>query len=412
MRNIYLIIKYEIQTTLSKRSYWIMTFIFPAFVLLLSLSTQVIANSSLSKSNKIIPEAATSGTVGQAIGYVDQANLIQRLPADVPQGLLKSFPDQASAQAALESGQIKEYILLPADYLQNRKLIDVQRDLQPLGTTQENLFQYLITYNLTENTDLTTVLVSPLRTLRVHNLGPQATENSASPLSQIVPYATLFIFFLLLTNSSGLMLQSVSREKENRMAEILLVSMNPRDLMTGKIAGLAFLAILQLGIWLGGVLLFLNKGQQLLGAVANYQLPPGFLLYSIAFFGFGYLVYASLMGMAGVLAPTAREGGQLVILVMLPLMLPLFFNFAFTQAPDSLLPVVLSLFPLSAPSAMITRLAVSSVPFGQLAVSLGLLAVTAYFIVTLSARFFRADNLLSSAAFKWDRLFRQLKSSQ
>ena len=53
---------------------------------------------------------------------------------------------------------------------------------------------------------------------------------------------------------------------------------------------------------------------------------------------------------------------------------------------------------------MVTRLAVATVPLWQVLLSLGMLAATAYVFVTLSARFFRADNLLSDASFNWRRL--------
>jgi ABC-2 type transport system permease protein len=66
--------------------------------------------------------------------------------------------------------------------------------------------------------------------------------------------------------------------------------------------------------------------------------------------------------------------------------------------------LALSLFPLSAPSAMVTRLAVAPVPLWQILVSLGGLAVTTYVFVSLAARFFRAGNLLSSESFSWKRL--------
>ena len=80
------------------------------------------------------------------------------------------------------------------------------------------------------------------------------------------------------------------------------------------------------------------------------------------------------------------------------------FGSEFLKEPHGTLSMVLSLFPFSAPSAMVTRLAVADVPLWQPIVSLLGLAITTYLLVLLAARFFRADNLLSQASFTWGRL--------
>jgi ABC-2 type transport system permease protein len=80
------------------------------------------------------------------------------------------------------------------------------------------------------------------------------------------------------------------------------------------------------------------------------------------------------------------------------------FGRLFAEDPDSAFALILSLFPLSAPSAMVTRLAVGEVPLWQLVLGLAGLAATAYLFIVLSARFFKAGNLLSDASFNWRRM--------
>ena len=67
----------------------------------------------------------------------------------------------------------------------------------------------------------------------------------------------------------------------------------------------------------------------------------------------------------------------------------LMFGRMFVDDPGNALVLILSLFPFSAPSAMVTRLAVTTVPLWQILVSLAGVALTAYLFVSLSARFFR-----------------------
>jgi ABC-2 type transport system permease protein len=80
------------------------------------------------------------------------------------------------------------------------------------------------------------------------------------------------------------------------------------------------------------------------------------------------------------------------------------FGQTFLEDPNGALSVALSLFPFSAPSAMVTRLAVAQVPLWQILASLAGLALTAYLFVTLAARFFRPGNLLSYDSFNLRRL--------
>jgi ABC-2 type transport system permease protein len=218
--------------------------------------------------------------------------------------------------------------------------------------------------------------------------------------------ATLFIFFFVITSSSGFLLTSVTKEKENRMAETLLVSVQPKELMTGKIIGLGIVALIQMTIWLGGAYFALEQSSQILAVTSSFTLPPGFLVWAILFFVFGYFLYGSILGAIGVLAPNAREGGQFTFIAILPLLIPLWFNYSFIESPDGFLSVFLSLFPLTAPSSMITRLTTGDVPIWQVIISLLGLIITAYLFVLISSRLFRADNLLSSESLTWKRFWK------
>lgn len=427
MRNILLVIKQEIVTTIGKPSFWFMTFLFPLLILGMNVGVQIATNRSiaerenwqpavgdLSAAAGELPGAETSAAEAFAapptIGYVDEAGVIEGVPTAVPATLFRPFPDIAAAQDALDDGTIAQYFLIPADYLDSGEFILVEREFSPMGQGNDALFDYILTYNLVGDEALAFSLTNPTALMERRQLNPVSTSAvNDGALAFAIPFATMFIFFFLLLNSSGYMLQSVSREKENRVVEVLLVSLRPRDLMIGKMLGLSLVALLQMAIWVGGPLLLLGRGQELLNLAEAVTLPNGFLLWAVIYFLLGYLLYASMMGAIGALAPTAREGGQFVFIILLPLMLPLWFNNAFIEAPNGGLVTFLSLFPLTAPTAMITRLVSVSVPAWQLVVSLSGLTLTTYLLILLAARFFRADTLLSGAAVNWQRVRAALK---
>ncbi|MDX9952877.1 MAG: ABC transporter permease [Anaerolineae bacterium] len=409
MRNILLVIKQEIANTLGKPSFWITTFLLPLVIMGFTVGSQLVVNRMFETEDDSALLNGAPQAQAITIGYVDQAGLIQEFPQGFPNQMLQKFESEAVAQTALERGELQRYYVIPMDYTVTGELLSVEPELKPFtrfGTT--DLLSILLSYNLAIKAQTPALLLDPLPTINERMLAPQDDRELGGYdtfAGFIIPYAVLFIFFFVLTMTGGFMLQSVSREKENRVAEVLLLSLRPRELMLGKIVGLGLVALVQMGIWLGGSLFTLERNRALLDLAADAViLPPGFIGWAIAFFLLGFLVYAAMLGAIGALAPTAREGSQFTFIILLPLMLPLWFQSAFIQAPNGTMATFFSLFPLSAPMAMITRMVTTTVPLWQIVLSLALLAATAYGLVVLAARFFRADTLLSDATLDWKRL--------
>ena len=409
MHNITLVLRHEIATTLRKRSFWFTTFVFPLLILAFSLIPQLLTDRFVGDD----PVSLLTGPAGapQQIGYVDQAGVITTVPADLS-SLLEAFPDRETAEQALHAGQISQIYLLPADFMQTGEVVVVAPSLSPLaGEQNENLLRWVVAANLLKDEQRADLVLAPTAAVQETAIAPAEVDNRSSAAGFGVSFALMFILFFSITMSSGYMLQSVVKEKENRTAEVLLTSLKPQELMIGKVVGLGCLALLQMTIWVGGGRLLLNRGADLLAGLGSVTLPAGFWVYLVLYFLFGYLVYSSELGAIGALAPSAREGSQFTFVIILPLLIPLWFNSIFLNDPNGTLATVLSLFPLTAPTAMITRLASASVPAWQPVAGLILLAVTAWFFIRLAARFFRADTLLSDTSLSWTRLRGELRNT-
>jgi ABC-2 type transport system permease protein len=409
MRNTLIIIKHEIFTMLRKRSFWVMTFIFPFLILGLSVGMQLVGTRAIEKAEDEASSLEQSSS-GTPIGYVDEVGILAQLPEWVPAGYLSAYPNVDAAQADLESEAIHQFYRIPADFYATGDIFLVDRNYQPMrSSANAEIFEEILRDALIQMDPLGKVLDNPTPRINGHALAPPSGPDQDDPLSYVVPMATLFIFFFVITTSGGFLLSSVTKEKENRTAETLLVSLAPRQLMTGKILGLGTLALFQMSVWMGGALFALDRSNEIFSLASNFSLPDGFVFWAIAFFILGYFLYGSILGAIGVLAPNAREGGQFTFVAILPLLIPLWFNYTFTEAPDGPVAVFLSLFPLTAPSSMMTRLTIGNVPLWQILVSLGGVAVAAYLVTMLAARLFRADTLLSSESLGWKRIIRELR---
>lgn len=411
MRNVLIVVKFEILTNLGRRSFWISTVLLPVVVIFFNVGMQVVARNTFRQAGDVLTTGESAGQP-QVVGYVDEAGLIRELPPSLSADVLRSFSNEAAAQSALEAGELSSYYLISADFLKTGALILVDQELRVTGDLHVGLLEYVLNYNLTGDQNLASFLAEPVVQVKSQSLAPGPPVASPNPLAYLLPFAIMFVFFFLITMSSGFMLQSVSREKENRTMEVLLVSLAARELMLGKVLGLSVIALLQIFAWLAGGQLILGWGSRLLEAGVAITLPTGLIVWGLIYFLLGYLLYASIMGAIGALAPNAREAGSFTFLVILPLMIPLGLNYQFIHAPHSSLSVFLSLFPLTSPLAMVTRLATGAVQGWQPALGLMILALTTYAVILFAARFFRADTLLSGAVLEWRRLVVEFSNNE
>ena len=408
MRNVLIVIKYELSTILSKPSFWLTTFLVPLLVIGANIGSQLLVSNATSSARQDLSTAAP-GSI-PSIAYVDEAGVIQRVPPQVPVGVLQAYPNQEAARAALGAGTISQYYVIPADFMATGKMVLIANKLTAIsGAMDQEIMRYVLAANLVDDPARAAALVEPLWTVEGKALAPQEPGRQRSTLTTVVPIATILIFYLVLVFTGSLMLQSVTREKENRTAEVLLVSLRPRELMLGKILALAVIGLVQMTVWVGGGVLVLGRVREIIATAESFALPAGFFIWGLFYFLLGYLLYAALMAGLGALAPTAREGTQATFVMVVPLMLPLLANTAFVEAPNGALATFLSLFPLTSPVSMVTRLAVGEVPLWQPVVGLVLLAAGAYLVILLAGRLFRADTLLSSSALSWARVTHELR---
>jgi ABC-2 type transport system permease protein len=333
-------------------------------------------------------------------GYVDLAGIIQALPAGMSEDVLVAYPDEAAAQQALEEGLISGYYLVPEDYLQSGQVIYNRPDFNPISAQgQSDSFEWVLRLNLLEgDAQLASLTYGPLDLEKV-SLAPEPERDQTNMLSFWLPYGVTILFYIILMGSASLLLSSVAKEKENQVMEILMISVTPRQLLTGKIIGLGLVGLVQTVTWVVIGRILLSRGEQTFNLGEAFRLPPSFIAWAVVFFLGGYAVYASLMAGLGALAPNLREASQATLVVVFPLIIPLFLIGIMIEQPNGPLAFILSMFPLTSPVVMILRLSATIVPVWQPIVSAALLLVTAVFVMRSAARMFRTQSLLSGQAF-------------
>jgi ABC-2 type transport system permease protein len=421
MKKILLVLRYELITTLKRRSYLLLSFGFPILGLIVFAVISIVRGDN-GKVTTLVNEISAGDLAVE--GYVDQAGIIDVLPDDLPPGILKRYPSEAAAFQATEAGEIEAYYVIPQDYIETGSLIYVHPTITPMSSGgQEWTIGRTITLNLLEgDTALTEKFWNPMD-LEVTNLSPEpsydryAAEDCTTPgpacqssvLVRYIPFIMVVMFFVFLTQGAGLLLRNVTTEKQNHVIEILMLSVTPKQLMAGKLIGLGLASLLSTLTWLITGFTILRSGRGLLNLPSELSIPPTMLLWSLLFFLLGYALYASLMAGAGSLVPNLKEVTQATWAVITPLFAAYIVGLmASGEAPHGPLSTALSMFPLTAPIMMSMRLTVGGVPLWQVLTSLALLLLTTVLVIRAVAGFFHAQTLLSGQSFSARRFFNAL----
>jgi len=398
MKKTLLVIRHEIKTIFSRPSFLFAIFGIPIIgAMIFSVAGQLTRGSS---AQNLLTQLISSPPTVQAEGYIDQAGVIKSLPASVPPGLLVAFPDETTARQALENGEISAYYIIPTDYIQSGKINYIRSDFNPLGSSsQSGLLEWIVNVNLLGGDEQLASLINGPKNTQAVSLSTTPQRDANNMLTYFLPYAVMMLFYIIILSSASLLLNSVAKEKENRVMEVLMLAVTPRQLLSGKIIGLGVVGLLQVVTWVGTGRILLARSGTTFNLPIAFQLPASFLVWGLIFFLLGYAVYASLMAGLGALVPNLREASQATIMVIFPLIIPMMLNSVLINEPNSTFSVIMSLFPLTSPIAMMTRLAAGGVPFWQPVLAAILLVITAVWVVRSVARMFRAQTILSGQPF-------------
>jgi ABC-2 type transport system permease protein len=399
MRKTLCVLRNEIFSTFARKSFLFTAFGLPLIAVLVFLGVSLLKGNSGGAAG--VPTTPSEPPDLQVEGYVDRSGLIKAPHPDIPAAILVPYADEASAHQALAAGDIAAYYLIPADYIETGELIYINPDYVPLSSPGQSwVMRQTIFANLLGN-DVERInrAGSPME-LSVRALNPsQVQRDEDNPLTFWLPYATMMLLYFVILMSATLLLNSVGDEKKNRVMEILLLSVSPRQLLAGKIIGLGIVGLSQALIWAGTAYTLLRVSGRTFSLPAEFQLPVSLLVWGVVFFLLGYAIYASLMAGLGALAPNLQAASQATIVVIWPLILPMLFIVGLVEDTHGLMATAFSLFPLTSPVAMIVRLAVGGVPVWQPFLAAGLLFIAAVLIVRAVAAMFHAQTLLSGRPF-------------
>jgi ABC-2 type transport system permease protein len=382
MNKTLLVFKHEVQRTVRRAGFIILTLSLPVAALLGIGVYRV-------ESNAQRPPAQET-----RIGFVDQLGGLTQFTT---QGtiVLIPFDNEGAARQALIQKDIAEYIVIPPDFLSagTVQLYTMNQQVSPPEEITAAITRFISTNLLAGKVapDVISRVETPLTVVTTTLSSTGAVEPQQGGYARlIVPAVFSFLLALSLIFSSNYVLQSLGEEKENRLMEVLLSSISTRQLLAGKVLGLGAAGLIQVIVWvISFPLLLWVASSSFTGLVSTLQVPPSFWVLGIVYFILGYLMFAVVSASIAAVSSTVREAQSLAGLYGVFCIAPFWFLSLLLLYPTSPIWIVFTIFPFSAPVLTLMRFGLTGVPAWQLAASMGALVLSILGGLLLAAKLLR-----------------------
>ena len=235
----------------------------------------------------------------------------------------------------------------------------------------------------------------------------EVKKESAGNLVLSMLFAFLLYFSLLFYG--GKVLQSVIEEKSNRIVEVVLSSMNARELMTGKIIGNSIIGVIQMAIWLSPVLLLVSTSIFVLPPEIVLDISALHILYLLLIYFMGVLIYYGLFAAVGSMFENAQDAQSGMWPIMLLIIIPFLLSISLVNNPTNPIGEAASLIPFTTIIVMPVRVTIIDVPAWQIALSLIINLLTMAVVFPLAGKIFRVGILRTGKKPSWGEVIKWIR---
>ncbi len=397
-RKVWVVARHEYLTNVRRAGFIIMTAIVPVLGIVVLLVGTFFAGQAR-QLGELFEKQFEIGDA--AIGVVDGSGYFSPILPEYQEDFVPYLSEQ-EAEAALKAEEVSKVLVIGEDYLETGRVM-----VMSMGSG----------FSAAAVSDSGTVRAFFVDHLLADQVDPTFRERAADPMNVesrvissggetqgegpwgfvftfVVPYFLAMFLVMTIFTSSGYLLQSVAEEKESRVIEVVVSSVRPVELMTGKVAGLGALGLTQVLVWLLSAAGFSGGAVALLAVAGAAFVPTRVLILGVVYYLLGFTLYAVLMAGVGALGTTMQESQQLAgifsFFAAVPYMLS---GFLFTN-PNMLIARVLSFFPLTAPTMMMMRLPLAEVSWVDVVGSIVVLLLSIPAALWVGVKLFRVGLLI------------------
>ncbi len=413
MNKTWIIIKREYITRVRKKLFLVTTILAPLGIALITILPILMSKVSTEKSS---------------IGVIDKSNLFfEKLQNDNNMEFVYLSENYDQAKEGYQTAGLTGLLYISPDFnMYEGTGVEYFSNDQIGLKTQSNIETQMsrITREIKlAKVDITPDMIDQLsKDVRIKAIvsNERGTQEGNTAIATMIGSVMGFIIYIVMLMYGTMVMRGVMEEKTNRIAEVMVSSVKPFQLMLGKIIGIGMVGLTQFIIWIILVALIqmgvglmysdqlsqlqnlpsagMMQQQQSVSGIAKVfegvsQLPWGYIVSLFLFFFMGgYMLYAALFAAVG--SATGEEGDQsLTFIVTLPVIISIMIMVNILEQPNGTLAIVSSMIPFTAPIVMCARLPFQP-PAWQVILSMTSLAIGFLFTTWLAGRIYRVGILM------------------
>jgi len=419
MHKIWLIIKREYLTRVRKRTFIIATLLFPLFYLLLIFGMGFIAEKTKQRLDVAIIDSS---------GFFTKSILNKYNNEDKNSTLVLITGDPAGVIADYKKAGYDGYIVIPPMNWKKGTDSLVLQSKRSYGTAATSVVERKLNriWDEVKNDSLhidnfkQDVLTSSHLGLVSVNINDKKAN---ARVAETIGYVCGLLIYLILLIYGSQVMMGVMEEKTSRIAEVIVSSVKPFQMMLGKILGIGLVALTQFFLWIifmiviykvtqysssgGGIANEMIKNTE--KALSGVDLPFILLCFGFYFLA-GFFFYSSLYGAIGsAVNEDMREAQSLSFPITMLVILSIALMSSAIANPESPIAVWASIIPFSSPIVMMARIPFgvpNTVPWWQLGLSMALLIIGFIFTTWFAGKIYRTGILMYGKKPSWKEMIR------
>lgn len=391
------IVAFEATRTLTRAGFWIATLVVP-LIMGVVIALVVLSSSPAAEGGGQQSDAGFSFAYSDASGYVDP------LVVAAFGGSLAT--DEARAIEDVKAGRVDAYFAYPDSPVEEPTVVYAVDE----GVFANGRFPAVASEILVVSAQ-GAIDDQALATLARGQFAVTSTNydegrESAGLAAVIPPLVYLLVFYASLLLMGNLMATSLLEEKENRVSEMILTTMDPATMVSGKVVALFIVGVVQMVVIavpvLVGYVFFREELSLPYVDLSQLSIEPQPMIVGALLLAGGFCLFMTTLAAAGAMMPTVREAGAITAPLTVVAFAPLWALALVIQSPQSFIVQVLTYFPYTAaPTAMI-RNSLETLSTTEAAIVIIELFVLSLIMFRIAVRIFRYGSIEYSRRVRLD----------
>ncbi len=390
--NLRTVVGFEFLRVVTKRRFWIASLAAPVAIALL-FAVIFLSNQSTDQTSQAQKDAQFAFT------YTDASGLVTDAVAAEFGGTKAVNGDQAITD--VKAGTVQAYFAFPADpATEPVRVYGVDSGVFGNGRYSAVARQILVT-GAQQKIDSPMLSAVAQGNVTITEEMYKDGRLSSGLNGVIPPMMFLVIFYLSIIMLGNQMLNSTLEEKENRVTEMILTTMNPTTLIVGKVVSLFLVGLVQMSVFAVPVVVgyvFFRQNLNLPNLdLSHLSLDPQAMIVGLLLLLGGFLLFTGTLVAIGAVVPTVKEAGAFFAPMVIMIFIPFYVVSLIVSDPHAVIVEVMTYFPYTAPVTAMLRNGLGSLSLLESCIVIVELFGLGFLALRVAVRLFRYGSISYSS---------------